>query len=788
MQIKLFAVLLLAQLYTAKLHAQSCALQLHGKVVDATSGEPIEAARVFIIEQKVSTYSDANGEFLLSHLCGGEITLACQHLNHVAKKEKLVLRSSLRNKSIFMTCHVDSLHQVVIKGARIHWEDIHVAHTMQGDDLAASAGLSLGKALEKVNGIHNLSTGNNIQKPIIRGMHSNRVLIVNNEIRQEGQQWGNEHAPEIDPAIAQRIEVIKGAQTVRYGSDVIGGVILIHPKPMKDISGIKGELQSSFISNGAAWSQSFLVEGRYPKKGSGITARLQGTLKRAGNGKTPDYYLKNTGLKESNYSMSVGYQKKGLETELFHSYFNTDIGIFSGSHIGNLSDLYQAFQATKPLDNAGFSYQIDLPYQHVEHQLYKVKTNYFLEKIGLLKMIIGYQSNQRKEFDKTLKTKQEDGSYKPALHFRINTLNYDICLEHRIKERVEGTIGIQGFTQQNNYFGSYFIPNFQKQTGGIYLIEKWHAHKISAEAGIRYDIQQFNVQKWEQNQLITPSHFFHGLASSAAVRYQIPYVTLHVNMGTAWRAPYVNELYSYGVHHSAASFEIGDRTIGSERSYSISSTLDFNYKKKIDVELTFFANYMQNYINLQPTFPATLTIRGAFPTYQYAQIDAKFSGVEFSATSTLFKHIRWHIRANKTNAIQVANKQFLVGIPPARMDNELEFLCRSNKLHPFSILIGHTYTAKQYRVANSADYVPAPPAYSLYKMELQYSLSFVKTKMDLHLGIQNLWNNTYRDYVNRNRYFANEIGRTAYIRLRIPFVLYQEKQTSYDVLIVPIKK
>jgi len=758
---------------------ESCQITLSGKVLDATTGNSIEDATIFIKEQQKGSHTLVNGEYMITGLCEGTYTLICQHLNHEAKQETILLKGDHVKRTIYMTCHTDSLHQLIVKGAKLHWEDITVVNKVQGVDLFQSSGLSIGKALEKVNGVYNLSTGNNINKPVIRGMHSNRVLILNNEIRQEGQQWGNEHAPEIDQFIAKSIEVVKGAQTIRYGSDIIGGLILVNPNPLSEIKGVQGEINLASFTNGRSGAVSALIEGR-DKVWKGFSWRAQGTYKQAGNAKTPTYYLKNTGMRELNYSLGAGYQNKKFDIELFHSYFNTDIAIFAGSHIGNLTDLYNAFNATQPIDSAGFSYNIDFPYQDVVHQLNKIKMAYTLDSIGVLKLTYGYQINTRKEFDKNLKTKQDDGTYKPTLHFLLNTHNYDLTFEHNEIRRLTGAIGINGFYQTNNYYGSYFIPNYQKFTGGLFITEKWHMHQFSMEVGARYDINHFNIQKWENNILISPSHRYSGFASTLALRYQFPYITMHLNMGTAWRAPFVNELYSYGVHHSAASFEIGDRTMTRERSYNTALTIDFNYKNKIDGELTFFNTYINDYINLQPVLPATLTIRGAFPTFQYSQTNANFKGIEFSSSIKLNSFARWFVKGNLTLAKDIKNQIYLIGIPPARLESDIDLTLFQKDENKISWSLGASYTFRQNRINDTADYVPSPNAYFLLHTDIQAKYKIAKTNVLINLGISNLLNTQYRDYMNRNRYFANEIGRNIYLRLSIPLELIPTHSTNNE--------
>jgi iron complex outermembrane receptor protein len=745
-------------------NAQSnCSEVLKGLVLESQSGLPIESVSVFIEGKAIGSYTNANGEFVLKGICEGTYFLISKHLNHEIKREQIVVTNKNPLKTIYLNCHTDTLHQVMIKGARIHWEDVMVSNKVQGDDLKMSIGQSLGKSLEKINGVYNLSTGNNINKPVIRGLHSNRVVIMNNEIRQEGQQWGNEHAPEIDPNMAKEIEVVKGAQTIRYGSDIIGGIILVNPSSLLNINKTSAEINVAGFTNGRGFNISNMLEGNILKS-KNLNYRIQASYKKSGNTKTPTYFLKNTGMNEINYSVALGFKKNKWNVELYQSYFNTKIGIFAGSHIGNLTDLYAAFDAKKPVDSAQFTYHIGFPYQHVVHYLAKLKFNYFIKDKGNLSVLYGFQKNIRKEYDKTLQTKNDDGSYKPALHFDLYSNALDVNFEHHTINRFSGNLGITSSFQKNNYYGNYFIPNYDRVNTGLYWVEKWHKNRFSFEGGIRYDFNYFSVLKWKQNILTNPTHFYKGLASTFSSRYQFPYFTLHANVGTAWRSPFVNELYSNGVHHSAASFEIGDENLVPERNYNSSITVDFNYKNKVDMELTFYNNYILNYINLQPTLPATLTIRGAFPTFSFSQVNANFSGVEYAATFILLKKIQNHFKANITLAKDLSNDKFLVGIPPARIEHTLEFNLLKKKLIYIKWSLNNSYTFQQKRAPLHADYVNPPKGYYLANSDfiLEFKNVFV------NVGIQNIFNTSYRDYMNRNRYFANEIGRNIYTRLSIP--------------------
>lgn len=744
-----------------------CLYSLKGQILDSHDGEPIPFASVYIKEVEKGMLSDSNGVFSLSNLCTGNYTLLVRHLNHKEHRVSINLKESMVKK-IYMDCHSDTLHDVKIRSKRIHWEDVSVVNKIQGKELFMASGSTLGKTLEKVNGVYNLSSGANIQKPIIRGLYGNRIVILNNGIRQEGQQWGNEHAPEIDPMLAQQIEVIKGPQTMRYGSDLIGGLILLSPKSIFNVDKMAGNISYNFFSNGRANSLSGMIESNSSKL-PGFTYRLQSTFRRGGNARTPEYYLSNTGLKEINFSSAFGYRRKRLEQELFLSVFNTQLGILSGSHIGNLTDLYNAFQASRPFDSSGFTYHIGFPHQKVEHVLAKYSLTYDMLKHGKLHIMLGYQDNTRREYDKSTATKLDDGSYKPALHFKLRTLNYDIQWAHRAYKRWTGSMGINGFYQNNVYLGFYFIPNFQKNLSGFYVTEKWHKNRSSLEWGLRYDLNSFRIQKWEKNNVIDRMHFYHGAAANASFRQQGKYTTLHLNAGTAWRAPHVNELYSFGVHQSAATFEIGDSLLKPERSFNVSATLDIHIKNKWNAEITLFHNYIRNFINLQPQLPATLTIRGAFPTFAFKSMQTSFLGLEGNVNYQINNAWLVTFKGAYIQGRDLSNKRFLIGVPPLRLQSELEYIIMEKGQNELTLNLEVLYTARQNLIRLEDDYVAPPPSYWLWNTGVYFQTAWRKQSIIVHLGAQNLSNTRYRDYLNRNRYFAAELGRNFFIKCNLPF-------------------
>lgn len=763
----LYLCLLVFNYLLTSAQKKDCTHVLEIKTISTVTGMGISDVMVWIPSIQKGGYTDSTGKLLLDGLCIANYELHSRHLNHKETVENISIVAGYNSKTIYLDCHIDTLHQVLIQSSKIHWEDIAVKNVLENKALFDMQGNTLGKALEKINGVYNLSTGNNIQKPIVRGMHSNRILILNNGVRQEGQQWGVEHAPEIDPFIAKKIELIKGCQNIQYGHDVLGGVVLISPNDIHEVLKNNGEWNSSFMSNGRQFANSILWESCIGKQ-KNWTYRIQSTYKKSGNNKSPNYFLNNTGSNEFNSSIALGYHQKRWKTDFFYSNFNTRIGIFSGSHIGNLTDLYAAFVSEKPIDSSGFSYNIDFPFQKITHQLFKYQLVYNMYKKNYFQFQYAFQKNNRKEYDRYLGIGKENEEIKPALHFLLQTHSYEVNYSFQNHRRHTGIIGLQGLTQVNNYFGKYFIPNFQRQTGGIFVSQKWHKGRFSTENSVRYDINTFSIQKWENGNLIERSHAYKGAAFSSAMRYQMQKITTHFHFGTTWRAPHANELYSYGVHHSAAAFEIGDSTLQKERSYNTAMTVDIHVKKYFQAELTIYNHFIKNFIVLNPVLPATLTIRGAFPTFAFVQSNVNLFGLEFAANTEICNAIQLHSKFNVLYAKDITQNKYVFGMPPLRAENEIEIKILKKKQHSITSNTNIIYTAKQTRLEPNSDYIPAPNAYWLLHTYCTLEIQKNNNPIKIQVGANNLFNTRYRDFLNRNRYFADEIGRNIFVRTSIP--------------------
>jgi iron complex outermembrane receptor protein len=320
--------------------------------------------------------------------------------------------------------------------------------------------------------------------------------------------------------------------------------------------GVSGELNLVGFSNNREGVVSAIVQQNFAKLPS-LSWRLQGTLKKGGNTRTPDYWLKNTGYREQNFSAAAGWKRERFGAEIFYSQFNSEIGIFTGSHIGNLTDLENAFNSDEPFEQSGFTYKIDRPSQNAEHELTKAKLWLLTGDAGKLSVTYARQYNLRFEFDRDKPLNDSLAALnEPDLTYEITTHTADLVWEHNSIAGLRGIAGVSGMYQANTFEGRMFIPNYENYTAGVFLIERWKRNKLQVEAGLRYDMKSLTVFMRSNDLVDETPYNFNQLSATAGILYDLSaHARLSFNAGTGWRSPGVNELYSNGLHHGAAAVE-----------------------------------------------------------------------------------------------------------------------------------------------------------------------------------------------------------------------------------------
>ncbi|WP_074489971.1 TonB-dependent receptor [Mucilaginibacter polytrichastri] len=774
MRITILFILLL--IGTNLSYGQNTGFTLSGKVKDAATKTPLSQATVSVTGTSTGTHSDSTGFYKLV-IPAGIHKIRFEFVGYATIDTVLNVNTNIK-LNVSLKPSDQFLKEVQVKSTAEVRKTIETQSltVLQGTELERTRGLSLGESLKSITGVTTFQTGPSIAKPIIHGLYSNRILILNNGVRLEAQQWGSEHAPEIDPFIANRIEVIKGAAGIRYGSDAIAGVILAEPKALPTTPGtMDGEVNAVGMSNSRLGAFSAMVEGALGKKLEGFSYRIQGSYKRAGNTSTPNYILGNTGLSENDFSAALQYYHKNYGVETYYSNFNTKLGILAGTEVGSIADLKARIQETVPTTPADFTYTIDRPYQTVNHATAKVRGFYNFDDGSKLQIQYAYQTNKRSEYDLL----SYSTSLNPSLYLKINTSTADINFDQKPIGGLTGSIGVSGMNQGNVRMYQYLIPNFVDYDGGAYIIERYRYKKLLFEAGIRYDYRWLKAYRFNDTvaKIEATTTHYQSSSSTLGATYNITSdLSLSGNFGSAFRAPTVNELYSNGVHQTLISYEVGDPNLKTERASNFS--LNLNYQShRVAIDLQGYYNNINNFIFLQPTGQYTRVQSGSLLMFDYTQANVFFRGIDLGVIVKPLDSLEIN---SKTSLIYAYNKtihDYLIYTPPMRLQNGVTY--HFGSLGAFKNLVlgaENVFVAKQTKVPANQDYAPPPGAYSLYNAHLGFRLIINHTYAAIDLSVNNLTNVAYKDYLDRFRYFANEPGRNIIFRLRVPFSILQNNK------------
>lgn len=745
-------------------------VRISGIVTDSVSKEFLPGARIEIRELKKGAISKKDGSYEMRDISHGIYTLYCFSPGYKEYTRRIDIHEDLRIDIELSLEHIEGVEVLVTGKSDDKLIDVsHAISTLSPKELDEHRGQTLGETLGNIPGITILQTGASIAKPMIHGLHSERVLVLNSGVLQQGQQWGAEHAPEIDPFAASKIVVIKGASGIEYGAGAIGGIISIEPRELKTTGVLGGEVDVNLFSNNQQASASLLVESPF---GSDFGARLQVSGRYAGDTRTPTYVLSNSGFRELNGSFAVGYNTIERGVELDYIRFSTKLGIYKGSHFGNKDDLIRAIENDTPPYSTEFTYHIAPPKQIVSHDIVTLKA-YQNVDFGKLLLQYGFQRNNREEYDAHINrftTPKEGEALTPSTRLLLSTYTLDSKLQHVPIGNLYGTVGLS-LGRMNNAIGgkSVIIPEYTQYSSGLYIVEHLLFGPIAVDAGVRYDVYHVRVEPSIKNS--SANNMYHGVSGSVGLSWLLSDTwTFASDIAQMWRRPSINELYSYGVHHGTAQFEIGNAYLDKEHNTKFDVTLKHRSSDS-RVELSLYYNYLDDYIYLRPDTGVTLTIRGAYPTFYYAQSDAAIFGIDVVAEHQLFEGIKIGGWLSVLKGDDIRNQEPLYQMPPfkGKASLHLDLPLHIDWLKESFIELSGTYVAEQTRVPVFPDYSPAPPAYALCELVASTHILAGDNDVLVSLSIENVLNTTYRDYLSRYRYFADAQGRNIIARVSIPF-------------------
>lgn len=763
---------LLASLFLVSSFAfsQKCHFAVSGTVRDQLGKSPLEFANIYVEETSQGAVADVKGFFRLENLCAGNYHLRISHVS--CESQRLFLKISQDTIiEVFLAHHEEFLQEVRISAYKIEIPNTRTQNTIGAEQLGRESGKNLAQILENITGVNSIKSGSGIAKPVIHGLYGNRIAILNNGLVQAGQQWGNDHAPEIDPHTAQKITVVKGVEAIEYGGNTLGGAVLVEPSAISSDPDVHGSVHYVFHTNGLGHT----LSGKVEKGGGWADWRVVLSGKMIGDRHAPDYFLTNTGSKELNGAVSLAKNIGKFKTQVYYSLFNTELGILRGSHIGNLTDLQTAIGQAKPFfTNDHFSYQINAPRQVVQHHLLKVTTKYLLDNQGFINLTYGGQLNRREEFD----VRRGGRSSIPSLDLTLQSHFLDAQYHFFSEKNWELKMGLQTkFNSNGNNAGTGIlplIPNYDLWNGAAYVMYKKNTQNWFYETGGRYDFYAIQVSAISRDLNRTVEnleHFFHNYSLSGGIGFQkSPVFSSKLNIGLTQRSPEVNELYSFGLHQGVSGIEEGNRDLRAEKSLKVIWTNSYSLHNRFLGELSMYYQNIQDYIFLEPQKEFRLTIRGAFPVFLYRQTNATIAGIDALLKYELAKNIEWIGKYSMVHGTDTQNAIPLVYMPANQVFSSLSYEFPAfAKVQNIRIMLQGRYVFRQNRLLESQDFLSPPPAYWLFGTLFEGKITHKKITYHLHFQIDNLLNIRYRDYLNRLRYYADEEGRNLRMGLRMEF-------------------
>ncbi|MDG1502896.1 MAG: TonB-dependent receptor, partial [Ulvibacter sp.] len=651
---------------------------------------------------------------------------------------------------------------------------------------------SLGDALNSISGVSSLNTGNTVVKPMINGLHSSRVLIINNGVQMQDQEWGAEHAPSIDINAVGTLKVIKGAGALQYGGNAIGGVVIASAPKVPLLDSLYGKTIFSGSSNGLGGTVSSSLTR---SNQNGLYTAFQGSLKRYGDFNAPNYNLSNTGVFERNIAATIGFNRIDYGVEAYYSLFKNEIGILRASHIGGAEDQVQAIASPVPSIINDFTYNIDAPRQDVTHHLARIKGFKNIENIGLISLQYDYQQNNRLEFD----VRRGSNKDKASVDLVLDTQTLTIDVASDISEKLTTKFGIVG-SLQTNYANPEtgvrrLIPDYDKYSiagfasGNYDINQKW-----VLEAGFRFDYTHMNVFKfyrrsfWQDrgydnqfsdlvveeigNQLlVNPKLDFYNPSFTIGSKYSFGLYKLFANYSLSSRAPNASEQFSEGLHHSASRIELGDLQFTSETAHKISLTLQ-KRGERFDFTVSPFATKIDDFILIEPT-GIRQTIRGNFQVWEYRQTQAQMYGLDLDANLSLTDNVRFVHQFSLVKGYDKTSNEPLISMPAANTLNSLVYT--NPNFNNISIAIQSNYVFRQNEFPNTnfevvlpdsiqtVDISTPPSGYHLLNLNITAA---IRPDMQVGLYVNNLLNTSYRNYLNRLRYYADDVGRNITLQLK----------------------
>jgi iron complex outermembrane receptor protein len=639
---------------------------------------------------------------------------------------------------------------------------------------------SLMNTLEKIPGIHAFQVGQGFSKPVIRGLGFNRLVIAENGIKQQEQQWGADHGLEIDQYAVEQVEIVKGPASLQYGSDAMAGVIIVHSHEWRNRDGLSGSVLCSGNSNNRLFGGSGDIYYQTQNKFVQARATYQNFESYRVPAKTFTYngyeypvhhgVLKNTAGREADVALQAGWRSAKYAATLHANNVYSKNGFFAGA--SGLPFLLN-------MDDEGHYRAIGLPYHEGNHFKTILNQTFHLHSRHRLTVDAGYQYNLRQEY-----SAPHTHGFGPApegnleLELRLQTLSLNAAWEYRNGSNNILQAGVQAEYQHNRTGGYLFLlPAFEQLAAGVFVIDRFRfSDVLTGTAGLRYDYGSIHIHPHDGYFRVSGMRkpagdvsFMAGLAVHPAGAWEIK-----ANVGKSFRMPSANEYASNGIAHGMLRYELGDSSLRAETSYQVDVQATFEkewrggFIHRAAAAANVFGNYFPNFIFLNPTGAFSI-LPEAGQIYKYVQSRAFRPGGEVEAQVDFAKNFRLAATAEYVLAIDLDSGFPIAFTPPLNITTEVSmqgaqwfFFSRSR------VALAHRYAAAQNRVARNE---AATPGYHLFDLSLSAGIPAGRGKnVQIALQVQNLFNTAYYKHLSfYRRLDLPEIGRNFLVTIQILF-------------------
>ena len=633
------------------------------------------------------------------------------------------------------------LNEVIVTGVT---GDTKLKHStapisiISGKELRQTTSTNIIDAIAHQPGVSQITTGSGISKPIIRGLGYNRIIVMNEGIRQEGQQWGDEHGIEIDAQNVNSVEILKGPASLMYGSDAMAGVLILHGSPIQPEGEMKASVSTEYQTNNGLFDYSLNFAGN--QKGFVWDARFSDKYAHAYKNKY-DGYVPGSQFSERAGRLMLGLNKRWGHTHLTWTAFHQTPSIVEGERDETTGELVRGEGFT----NHG--YGKTLPFQQIKHYKAVWDNSLNLPK-GWLKAIIGYQQNRRQEFE------ESEDEYE--LYFKLHTITYDVRYLTQEFNGWKMAGGINGMWQQSLNLGEEsLIPEYKLFDFGAYATVSKTLKDFTLNGGLRFDHRHLDFH----------SRNFSGVTGSiGAVWNASEHLNVRLNIARGFRAPNMSELGSDGIHEGTIRYEMGNPDLKPEYSWQADLGLDFT-SKYVSAQVALFANRIENYIFAKRI---DLVKEEGFRTYEYTQGDARLLGfevgIDFHPIHSLhFQNTFSYVDAQQMHAPEDA--KYLPMTPAPRWTSELKY----ELTHHGHTMLNNAYVAlglecnltqnHYYKVDNTET---RTPSYTLISLSAGTDLNIHHKKMaEIYITAENLLNRAYQNHLSRLKYcdINNVTGR-----------------------------